>query len=116
MGLRSITRPVSLGTHAVVCVPQDAASKQVERIEALDATLLCHRTDSDEAEAHARIFAQTHGLTYIPSYNEELGLNVEGAARVAAAAMLADQERRPEARAGVVVGGGNASQEFLGAL
>ena len=227
----------SLGTHAVVFVPQGAAAKNGELIEALGATLLCHGTDSDETEAHARVFAETHGLTYIPSYNdpaviagqgtiasellrqsrgldivyiavggggllagvaaglaaawpntevvacspvasavmieslaagrildlpssatwsdgtagglevdtitfrlcqqvvsrsirveepaildgvrtlrEELGLNVEGAAGVAAAAMLADQERRPGARAGVVVCGGNASQDLLDAL
>jgi threonine dehydratase len=47
---------------------------------------------------------------------EELGRTVEGAAGMAAAAMLADQGREAGARAGLVVCGGNVSQDLLESL
>jgi threonine dehydratase len=48
--------------------------------------------------------------------NQELDSSVEGAAGVAAAAMMQDEERSADARIGLIVCGGNASKELTAAL
>jgi threonine dehydratase len=52
-------------------------------------------------------------LDGVRALRNELGVVVEGAAGVAAAAMLTDPERRRGAKVGVIVCGGNASPELL---
>jgi threonine dehydratase len=223
-----------LGSVAIIFVPEGVASTKAEAIQTLGGNLQVFGLDCAQTEAHAREFADTHGLTYVSPYNDvdviagqgtiarelarqtrpldllyvavgggglvtglaaglrqhwpnteiiacspgasavmieslaegrildqasgptwsdgtaggleactitfplcqelvsrsivvsedailggvralrnELGVVVEGAAGVAAAAMLSDPERRPGAKVGVIVCGGNASAELL---
>lgn len=59
-----------VGAKGIVFVPDQAASSKVEGIKRLGAEVRTYGTDSVEAEAHARRYAEDHGLTFVSPYND----------------------------------------------
>ncbi len=59
-----------VGAQGIVFVPEQAASSKVETIERLGAEVRHYGTDSVEAEAYARQYAEGHGMTYVSPYND----------------------------------------------
>lgn len=60
----------ALGTSGVVFVPEHAAPTKLRLIERLGAEVRRFGDDSVLAEAHARAYADKHGLAYISPYND----------------------------------------------
>jgi threonine dehydratase len=59
-----------LGATGIVFVPQNASPGKVQAIERLGAEVQHFGDDTADTEAHARKFAETNDLTYIPPYND----------------------------------------------
>ncbi len=59
-----------VGAEGVVFVPETASATKVAAIRRLGARVETFGRDSVETEAHARAYAQTHGMTYVPPYND----------------------------------------------
>ena len=59
-----------VGAEGIVFVPETASSTKVAAIRRLGARVETFGRDSVETEAHARAYAQTHGMTYVPPYND----------------------------------------------
>jgi threonine dehydratase len=60
------------GIRAVVCVPEGANPVKLASMRALDAELVVHGKDFDEAREHCESLAAEHGYRYIHSGNEPL--------------------------------------------
>jgi len=58
------------GVRAIVCVPEGANPVKVSSIRGLDAEIVTHGVDFDEARVHAERLAEEHGYRYIHSGNE----------------------------------------------
>lgn len=58
------------GVKATICVPEGANSAKVKAMEDLDADVIFHGADFDEARGHAAELAGHHGYRYIHSGNE----------------------------------------------
>ena len=58
------------GVRAIVCVPTGANPVKVSSIRGLDAEIVTHGVDFDEARVHAARLAEEHGYRYIHSGNE----------------------------------------------
>jgi threonine dehydratase len=59
-----------VGVRAIVCVPEGANPVKVSSIRGLDAEIVTHGVDFDEAREHAANLAEQHGYRYIHSGNE----------------------------------------------
>ncbi len=59
-----------LGVRAVICVPQEANPVKVESMRALEAEVVFHGRDYDEAREHCEKLAAEHDYRYIHSANE----------------------------------------------
>jgi threonine dehydratase len=59
-----------VGVRAIVCVPEGANPVKVSSIRGLDAEIVTHGVDFDEAREHAASLAEQHGYRYIHSGNE----------------------------------------------
>src|SRR5215469_128895 len=59
-----------LGVRAIICVPEDANPVKVESMRALDAEVVFHGRDFDDARVHCEKLAAEHGYRYIHSANE----------------------------------------------
>ncbi len=59
-----------LGVRAIICVPDDANPVKVESMRALDAEVIFHGRDFDDAREHCEKLAIEHGYRYIHSANE----------------------------------------------
>ena len=60
------------GVRATICVPEDANPVKVASIRGLEAEVVFHGRDFDEARAHAEELAREHGYRYVHSGNEPL--------------------------------------------
>ncbi len=60
------------GVRATICVPEDANPVKVASIRGLEAELIFHGRDFDEAREHAEALAREHGYRYVHSGNEPL--------------------------------------------
>jgi threonine dehydratase len=60
------------GVRATICVPEDANPVKVTSIRGLEAKLVFHGRDFDEAREHAEALAHEHGHRYVHSGNEPL--------------------------------------------
>jgi threonine dehydratase len=58
------------GVRAIVCVPEGANPVKVSSIRGLEAEIVTHGVDFDEARVHAAQLADEHGYRYIHSGNE----------------------------------------------
>ena len=58
------------GVPAIVCVPEQANPVKVESMRALDAEVVFHGRDFDDAREHCEKLAAEHGYRYIHSGNE----------------------------------------------
>jgi threonine dehydratase len=59
-----------LGVRAIICVPQGANPVKVESMRALNAEVVFHGRDFDDAREHCEKLAVEHGYRYIHSANE----------------------------------------------
>ena len=59
-----------LGVRAIVCVPEDSNPVKVASMRALDAEVVFHGRDFDDAREHCEKLAAEHGYRYIHSANE----------------------------------------------
>lgn len=60
------------GVHAVICVPEKANPVKVESMRALEAEVVFHGRDFDEAREHCERLARERGYRYVHSGNEPL--------------------------------------------
>src|SRR5439155_9060662 len=60
------------GVRATVVVPEGANPIKVQAIQDVDADVVFHGRDYDEAREHCEQLAEKHGLRYIHSGNEPL--------------------------------------------
>jgi len=67
-----------VGASGIVFVPETAVPTKLDAIRRLGAEIRTFGTDSVEAEAHARTFATTHGMTYVPPYNDPFVMAGQG--------------------------------------
>jgi threonine dehydratase len=58
------------GVRAIVCVPEGANPVKLAAMKRLDAELVVHGRDFDEAREHCEALAREHGYRYIHSGNE----------------------------------------------
>ena len=92
----------ALGTHGTVFVPENASRTKLEAIEGFGAEVRRHGTDVAVTEVHARSYAESKGLAYIPPYNDPLVIAGQGTIAVE----LARQLERVDAIFVSVGGGG----------
>jgi threonine dehydratase len=59
-----------LGVRAIICVPRDSNPVKVESMRALNAEVVFHGRDFDDAREHCEKLAAQHGYRYIHSANE----------------------------------------------
>jgi threonine dehydratase len=76
-------------TTGIVFVPEDAAAGKVQAIERLGAEVRYHGDDGAVTEAHARLYARDHRLTYISPYNDPQVIGGQGTIAVELAKQLA---------------------------
>ncbi len=102
---QSVAYAASLfGTHAVICVPEQANPVKVDSMRALGAEVIFHGRDFDEAREHCEQLAAEHQYRYIHSGNEPA--LIAGVATYA----LEILESRPDTEVIVVpVGGGSGA-------
>src|SRR4029453_17502243 len=60
------------GVPATICVPEHANPVKVASMRGLDAELVFHGRDYDEAREHCEQIAREHGYRYVHSGNEPL--------------------------------------------
>ncbi len=61
-----------VGANGIVFVTETAVDTKIATIRRLGAEVRTFGTDSMKTEVHARAFATTHGMTYVPPYNDPL--------------------------------------------
>ena len=67
-----------VGAGGIVFVPETAKETKLAAIRRLGAEIRAFGQDSVETETHARAFAETHGKTYVPPYNDPFVIGGQG--------------------------------------
>lgn len=67
-----------VGAGGIVFVPETALETKLATIRRLGAEIRAFGQDSVETETHARAFAETHGKTYVPPYNDPFVIGGQG--------------------------------------
>ncbi len=79
-----------VGASGIVFVPETAVATKLAAIRRLGAEIRTFGSDSVETETHARTFATTHGMTYIPPYNDPFVIAGQGSIGVELLQQLPD--------------------------
>ncbi len=80
----------TLGTKALIYVPENADPGKVSVIESYGAQVQFHGSDCVESEVHARSEAEKNGMPYVSPYNDEEVLKGQGSIAVELLEQLPD--------------------------
>ncbi|KAJ8518287.1 hypothetical protein ONZ45_g4648 [Pleurotus djamor] len=67
-----------LGIPCTIVMPKGTPSIKVRNVDRLGAKVVLHGVDFDEAKAECARLASTHGLTFVPPYNDPLVIAGQG--------------------------------------
>lgn len=67
-----------VGAGGIVFVPETALETKLAAIRRLGAEIRTYGQDSVKTETYARAFAETHGKTYVPPYNDPFVIGGQG--------------------------------------
>ncbi|KAH7926722.1 threonine dehydratase I [Leucogyrophana mollusca] len=94
-----------LGIPCTIVMPNGTPSIKVRNVQRLNAKVVLHGTDFDEAKAECARLAKAHGLIFVPPYDDPLVIAGQGTVGMEILKQLPDSENL-DAVFGAVGGGG----------